>query len=40
MSALAHAYLPSPRIAVRVWQRDLRVFSKIWKQGLLPQFFE
>ena len=40
MSALAQAYMPSPRIALRVWQRDLRVFSKVWKQGLLPQFFD
>src|SRR5438132_9955585 len=40
MSALAQAYMPSPRIALRVWRRDLRVFSKVWKQGLLPQFFD
>ena len=33
-------YLPSPRIASRVWRRDLRVFSKIWKGALLPQFFD
>ena len=40
MSALAQAYMPSPRIALRVWRRDLRVFAKVWKQGLLPQFFD
>jgi lipooligosaccharide transport system permease protein len=34
------AYLPNPRIALRVWRRDLRVFSKIWKGALLPQFFD
>jgi lipooligosaccharide transport system permease protein len=32
--------LPSPRIASRVWRRDLRVFSKIWKGALLPNFFD
>jgi lipooligosaccharide transport system permease protein len=39
-SALREAYLPSPRIAARVWRRDVRVFSKVWRQGLLPQFFD
>ena len=34
------AYLPNLRIASRVWRRDLRVFSKIWKGALLPQFFD
>ena len=34
------AYLPSPRIAARVWRRDLRVFSKTWKGALLPQFLD
>src|SRR6266540_4828301 len=34
------AYLPSPRVAARVWRRDLRVFSKVWKGALLPQFFD
>jgi lipooligosaccharide transport system permease protein len=33
-------YLPSPRMALRVWRRNLVVFSKVWKQGLLPQFFD
>ena len=40
MSDALAAYLPSPRIAVRVWLRDVRVFSKVWRQGLLPQFFD
>jgi lipooligosaccharide transport system permease protein len=31
---------PSPRIAYRVWRRDLQVFSKIWKGALLPNFFD
>jgi lipooligosaccharide transport system permease protein len=39
MSALA-AYLPSPRIAARVWRRNMRVFAKVWRFGLLPQFFD
>jgi lipooligosaccharide transport system permease protein len=34
------AYLPSPRFAARVWRRDMRVFSKLWKGALLPQFFD
>ena len=34
------AIVPSPRIAARVWRRDLRVFSKIWKGALLPNFFD
>jgi lipooligosaccharide transport system permease protein len=40
VSELAQAYLPSPRIAARVWLRNLRVFAKVWKQGLLPHFFD
>ena len=32
--------LPSPRVAVRVWRRDARVFSKLWKSALLPNFFD
>jgi len=40
MSETLQAYLPSPRLAMRVWLRDVRVFSKVWKQGLLPQFFD
>jgi lipooligosaccharide transport system permease protein len=39
MTALA-PYLPSPRVALRVWRRDARVFSKVWKGALLPQFFD
>ena len=34
------AYLPSARMAARVWRRDLRVFSKLWKGALLPNFFD
>jgi len=33
-------YLPNPRIAVRVWRRDLWVFSHVWMKGLLPQFLD
>jgi lipooligosaccharide transport system permease protein len=40
MSDALGAYLPSPRLAVRVWLRNVRVFSKVWRQGLLPQFFD
>jgi lipooligosaccharide transport system permease protein len=39
-AAELRTHLPRPRVALRVWQRDLRVFSKVWKQGLLPQFFD
>ena len=39
MSALAQ-YLPSPRYAARVWRREFLVFSKVWKNALLPQFFD
>lgn len=31
---------PSPRIAYRVWRRDMRVFSKLWKGALLPTFLD
>jgi lipooligosaccharide transport system permease protein len=34
------SYVPSPRIATRVWRRDLLVFSKLWKGALLPNFFD
>jgi lipooligosaccharide transport system permease protein len=33
-------FVPSPRVAARVWRRDLRVFSRAWRSGLLPQFFD
>jgi lipooligosaccharide transport system permease protein len=32
--------LPSAAGALRVWARNARVFSKIWKGALLPQFFD
>ena len=32
--------VPSPGVAARVWRRDLRVFSRVWKGALLPQFFD
>ena len=40
MTEALQPYLPSPRMALRVWRRNVRVFSKVWKQGLLPQFFD
>jgi lipooligosaccharide transport system permease protein len=33
-------YLPSVPLASRVWRRELRVFSKVWKGALLPQFID
>ena len=36
----ARALVPDPRMAVRVWRRDLRVFAKLWKGALLPNFFD
>ena len=33
-------YVPRARIAARVWRRDVRVFSKLWKGALLPNFFD
>jgi lipooligosaccharide transport system permease protein len=32
--------VPSPRIAVRVWRRDARNFSKLWRGALLPTFLD
>jgi lipooligosaccharide transport system permease protein len=32
--------LPNLRMALRVWRRNLRVFSKIWRGALLPLFFD
>jgi lipooligosaccharide transport system permease protein len=34
------SFIPKPRLAYRVWRRDLRVFSKLWKGALLPTFFD
>jgi lipooligosaccharide transport system permease protein len=31
---------PRLGIALRVWRRDLRVFSKVWRGALLPLFFD
>jgi lipooligosaccharide transport system permease protein len=32
--------LPNPRMAWRVWRRDLRVFSNLWRGALLPTFLD
>jgi lipooligosaccharide transport system permease protein len=34
------SFLPNPRLAFRVWRRDLRVFSNLWKGALLPTFLD
>lgn len=39
MSALS-LMAPSPRIAYRVWYRDARNFSKLWRGALLPTFLD
>jgi len=31
---------PSPRLAAAVWRRNARVFSKLWKGALWPQFLD
>jgi lipooligosaccharide transport system permease protein len=40
MTAFARSIAPSPRIAVRVWRRDVRNFSKLWRGALLPTFLD
>jgi lipooligosaccharide transport system permease protein len=37
---IAGDYVPSLPAASRVWRRDARVFSKVWKGALLPQFLD
>jgi lipooligosaccharide transport system permease protein len=32
--------VPVPRIAARVWRRDVRNFSKLWRGALLPTFLD
>ena len=32
--------VPSPRHAASIWLRNARVFSKLWKGALLPQFLD
>jgi lipooligosaccharide transport system permease protein len=32
--------VPSPRLAASVWLRNARVFAKLWKGALLPQFLD
>jgi lipooligosaccharide transport system permease protein len=31
---------PSPRLAYRVWRRNFRVFGKLWRGSLAPQFID
>ena len=33
-------YVPSLQGVMAVWRRDMRVFSKVWKGALLPQFVD
>lgn len=39
MSALTDL-APSPRLSYRVWRRNLRVFGKLWRGSLAPQFID
>src|SRR5919201_774712 len=39
-TTLVRAISPSPRIAARVWRRDARNFSKLWRGALLPTFLD
>lgn len=32
--------IPSPRLALAVWRRNARVFSKVWRGALLPTFLD
>lgn len=32
--------VPDLRYSLRVWQRNARVFSKVWRGALLPNFFD
>jgi lipooligosaccharide transport system permease protein len=32
--------VPAPRLAASIWLRNARVFSKLWKGALLPQFLD
>jgi lipooligosaccharide transport system permease protein len=40
VTAFGRAIAPSPRIAIRVWRRDARNFSKLWRGALLPTFLD
>jgi lipooligosaccharide transport system permease protein len=40
MVATLRAVRPSARIAGRVWTRDVRNFSKLWRGALLPTFLD
>ncbi|MFA5787765.1 MAG: ABC transporter permease [Actinomycetota bacterium] len=34
------SWVPSPRRAFRVWQRNASVYRRTWKTNILPNFFE